>query len=1355
MCSNNNVFSPFFRAMCLSLAITAGLFTSSVQAAGSSLTFVEEKQQANTLGTVSDVAVSTDGKFVYSAAVQSGAVAAFERNALTGVLTYRNVVTTATVPTLTAVFGVAASPDNKNIYTASPTTSTSGTSLTGAITTFSRDPVTGALTVVNDQRAGQNGITLNGFVTVIVSPDGKSVYGVTGNNPDGIAVFTRNLTTGALTLLEQHTDDVNGNYLGQAFSQNTSPIKNIAISANGQHLYVTATDDNAVSVYSRDLTTGSLTLANVYRNGIDGVDGITKASSLSISPDGSHLYVSGQGISGITPVASSIAIFAINQTTGALTYLNKVTQGVGGVTSINGARSLAVSPDGRYVYCSAIISNTVTAFARDPATGLLTIDAVATNGVAGVNGLSAASGMSTDPLNRHLYVAGQNSQAVAVFALPTPAVGLSLLQATTPLEGPAITLDPQLEVYDSDSVNLASASISISEGFVSTDVLSITGQGGISVVYDAANGIINLTGSASLADYQATLRTLAYQSGADASLAPGDSSSRVIKIIVSDGDNLSAAALFTVTVQRPSAFTVTFVDWDSGVLKTEQVLPGVAATAPANPTRTGYRFSQWDVAFDNVTADTTVTAQYTINTYSVTFDLDGGVRNGGGTLAQTVNYAQSAVAPTVTAPAGKTFIGWSGTFNNVTANITVTAQYSINSYTVIFDLNGGSSTGATLVQTVNYGDAAVAPTFTAPVGKTFTGWSSTFNSVTANITVTAQYSINTYTVAVAVTGNAVVSPETQQINYGASATFLLSLIDSSDFVSITSNCNAALQGMAIVVPVVNADCTISVNVSASLVINKESDSPLAVNTPSRFSVSGGEGDKSLTEAWVTRAGIQSSVDLAHANALIAKQVDGSYLFSAERTGRYTLEFMDAISHERATVSFDVMPYIAFSASRQPVQENTPAQLRVWLSDEPIEYPVSIGVVATGASLPVQQFELNAEDNLQGTYSVTATAQTAHISVASQPVINAFTGTPAVHTLVVQQAMPALSLTVTATQAGQKTSVVNTADGQVTLNVMELDSVDATYSWNADGLVLNTSGASATFNAADVPAGIYDVSVNASTLSGRTGQYRFSLQVISVCPVGDCADTGVSKVPASANLFAQTPSRLALCPHVDTQSRISSCQAEGDAWRYAEVQSRYTLALGSLSGEQSWQTGQFAIALNDNTLVDSGYIHVSPDFNFNVQGLEIPGQTVSVAIPLLGGNSIPKDAVWRKFINNVWQDFVQDDANQLHSAPRNELGYCPGVSSNLWVDGLVEGHGCIRLTLEDGGANDDDGAANNVIRDPGALAVTLPPPPPEDLPDEPTKEVTIKSSGGSMTSFGLLLLGLLGLVRSREIFFKRK
>ncbi len=66
--------------------------------------------------------------------------------------------------------------------------------------------------------------------------------------------------------------------------------------------------------------------------------------------------------------------------------------------------------------------------------------------------------------------------------------------------------------------------------------------------------------------------------------------------------------------------TVTFVDWNGTVLKTEEVQHGASASAPAVPGRTGYTFTGWDKDFSNVTADLTVTAQYSINSYTLTIN---------------------------------------------------------------------------------------------------------------------------------------------------------------------------------------------------------------------------------------------------------------------------------------------------------------------------------------------------------------------------------------------------------------------------------------------------------------------------------------------------------------------------------------------------------------------------------------------------------------------------------------------------------------------------------------------------------------------------------------------------------------
>ena len=215
---------------------------------------------------------------------------------------------------------------------------------------------------------------------------------------------------------------------------------------------------------------------------------------------------------------------------------------------------------------------------------------------------------------------------------------------------------------------------------------------------------------------------------------------------------------FTVT---GSTYTVTFVDWDWRVLKTQNVNYGSSATPPANPTRTGYTFTGWSGSYTNVTSNRTIMAQYAINTYSVTFvDWDGQVLK-----TQNVNYGASATTPANPTRTGYTFTGWSGYYTNVTSNSTITAEYARNTYTATFvDWDGR----VLKTQNVYYGASASPPANPTRTGYTFTGWSGYYTNVTSNSTITAQYAINTHTVTFEDWDGTVL--ETQSVSSGGSAT---------------------------------------------------------------------------------------------------------------------------------------------------------------------------------------------------------------------------------------------------------------------------------------------------------------------------------------------------------------------------------------------------------------------------------------------------------------------------------------------------------------------------------------------------------------------------------------------------------
>ena len=85
--------------------------------------------------------------------------------------------------------------------------------------------------------------------------------------------------------------------------------------------------------------------------------------------------------------------------------------------------------------------------------------------------------------------------------------------------------------------------------------------------------------------------------------------------ILCDAIGTNNAPLLNANIHfgKVTYFTVTFVDYDGTVLFEQVIASGEAATAPDEPERDGYTFIGWDKAFDGVTENITVTAQYEKN----------------------------------------------------------------------------------------------------------------------------------------------------------------------------------------------------------------------------------------------------------------------------------------------------------------------------------------------------------------------------------------------------------------------------------------------------------------------------------------------------------------------------------------------------------------------------------------------------------------------------------------------------------------------------------------------------------------------------------------------------------------------
>ena len=188
---------------------------------------------------------------------------------------------------------------------------------------------------------------------------------------------------------------------------------------------------------------------------------------------------------------------------------------------------------------------------------------------------------------------------------------------------------------------------------------------------------------------------------------------------------------------------------------------------PPDPVKEGYTFTGWytDEACtnryegDTITDDTVLYAGWQINTYTLSLNANGGEISEA-TVSGDYNTVPTIPTPTRT---GHTFTGWKTEAGEVydisspfTQNLTLTALWQINTYTLTLNANGGEISEATVS-----GDYNTVPTIPTPTrtGHTFTGWKTEAGEVydissplTQNLTLTAQWKIKTYTVTFIVDG---------------------------------------------------------------------------------------------------------------------------------------------------------------------------------------------------------------------------------------------------------------------------------------------------------------------------------------------------------------------------------------------------------------------------------------------------------------------------------------------------------------------------------------------------------------------------------------------------------------------------
>ncbi|MEA2428031.1 MAG: hypothetical protein QOF37_1659 [Thermoleophilaceae bacterium] len=226
---------------------------------------------------------------------------------------------------------VAISPDGRFAYASDYTVALA----------LTRNPDTGELSILDSYDARGGGSTE-------LSPDGRSLYVVSTQYPQ-IAQFSRDEATGKLTAIGNYDDASHGSFRDMAFT------------SDSRAAYLT--DGHGIEMAARDPDSGRLTHRTELQPGDPAAPDLTDPLAIEISPDDQYVYVLQGG-------GHPLLTFA-RLSDGSLSEIQAT-------ASDSSIVDIALSPDGTRLYAGP--SGPVS-YARDPATGMLTLIGQANVGI--------------------------------------------------------------------------------------------------------------------------------------------------------------------------------------------------------------------------------------------------------------------------------------------------------------------------------------------------------------------------------------------------------------------------------------------------------------------------------------------------------------------------------------------------------------------------------------------------------------------------------------------------------------------------------------------------------------------------------------------------------------------------------------------------------------------------------------------------------------------------------------------------------------------------------------------------------------------------------------------------------------
>ena len=182
-----------------------------------------------------------------------------------------------------------------------------------------------------------------------------------------------------------------------------------------------------------------------------------------------------------------------------------------------------------------------------------------------------------------------------------------------------------------------------------------------------------------------------------------------------------------------------------GTYAKQIVQTGEKAIEPDVPSRQGYQFTDWYLDNTKYDFNTAVTKDMTLTAkWTANLYTIAFDTDGGSAIDPiTQGYGTTIKAPTAPTKTGYTFAGWDRAIPATmpAENMTIKANWTVNQYTITFDTDGGSEVAPI---TQDYGTAITAPEAPTKIGYTFAGWNPEIPATmpAENLTITAQWRYN-------------------------------------------------------------------------------------------------------------------------------------------------------------------------------------------------------------------------------------------------------------------------------------------------------------------------------------------------------------------------------------------------------------------------------------------------------------------------------------------------------------------------------------------------------------------------------------------------------------------------------------